>query len=559
MDHNVQSAALGYEYFKQVIKSMPMIFYLLDEEGIFKLSDGHGLEKLGLKPGQVVGLSAFDVYKDIPDIIDALKSAYLGETVQKVHTLGDYVLENHVAPYYDEEGKLLGIVGATIDISARKEMENELKRVNVVTAAILDSVPGMLYLYDDQGKLVFWNKNHEIMTGYNADELRNRSLLDWYANDPESIEHVTKGLEITATGGVGTAEANLQCKDGTKIPMYFTAKAIVIAGKSYFVGVGLDMTDKKRTEQQLQELNETLEKKVEERTNELTEANEELTGVNEELYAMNEEIQAMNEELMDTNERMREMQGFLVESEKMAALGNMVAGISHEINTPVGVGVTAASSLVDLTQELLSLKEQGTLTDQILESYLEDIEATSNIILKNLNRASRLVHSFKQLSVDQSVEPRRTFKVKEYLDEILISLSPSLKKTRISVDYQCDEKLEIDGFPGAFAQIITNLVLNSLYHGYTPDMVGHIQMNFSAQKQNVLLEYQDDGIGMTPDVLSKIFDPFYTTKRGSGGSGLGLFVIYGIITNQYKGSIRCESAPNEGTRFYITLAKGGLK
>lgn len=557
MDHNIQPSVLGYEYFKQVVKSMPMIFYLLDEKGIFKLSDGHGLEKLGLKPGQVVGLSAFDVYKDIPDIVDALKSAYLGNTVQKIHTLGDYVLENHVAPYYDDEGNLLGIVGATIDISARKEMENELKQVRSMTDAILDSVPGMLYLYDDQGKLVFWNKNHITMTGYTADELRGRSLADWYVNDPESINNVTKGLEVTSTGGVGTAEANLQCKDGTKIPMYFTAKAIELSGKSYFVGIGIDITDKKRAEQQLLELNETLEIKVEERTNELTEANEELTGANEELYAMNEEIHAMNEELMDTNERMREMQGFLVESEKMAALGNMVAGISHEINTPVGVGVTAASSLVDLTQELLKLKEEGNLTDQLLESYLEDIESTSNIILKNLNRASRLVHSFKQLSVDQSVEPRRTFKVKEYLDEILISLSPSLKKTRIKVDYQCEDNLEIDGYPGAFAQIITNLVLNSLYHGYAPNMEGQIQMHFSLQKKNVILEYKDDGFGMTPEVQSKIFDPFYTTKRGSGGSGLGLFVIYGIITNQYKGSIRCESAPNEGTRFHISLAQGG--
>jgi len=186
------------------------------------------------------------------------------------------------------------------------------------------------------------------------------------------------------------------------------------------------------------------------------------------------------------------------------------------------------------------------------------MEKASHIILKNLNRASRLIQSFKQLSVDQSVEPRRLFHVKSYLDEILISLSPSLKKTMIKIQYTCDEKIAIDGFPGAFAQIITNLVMNSLIHAYTPESVGLIQIDFSEKDKYVLIDYRDDGSGMSEDVRSRIFDPFYTTKRGSGGSGLGLSVIYGLITNQFKGNISCESTPSQGSVFHIKLAKGGL-
>jgi PAS domain S-box-containing protein len=556
-ENYTDTSTKGYEYFKYLLANMPMIFYVLDQKGIFKLSDGKGLEKLGLKPGQVVGMSAFELYKDFPDIVEALKLALDGQTVAHEHTLGSLVLENHIAPNIDESGHQSGIVGATIDITVKNQIERQLKEANNIMAAIFDSVPGVLYLYDEEGKLVFWNKNHETMTGYNEDELKNMSLADWYKDDPISLQNIVAGLEITSHGGVGYAEADLQCKDGTKIPFYFTAKSVVLDQKNYFVGIGIDLTERKIAENKLNELNETLEKKVIERTQELSNTNLALTTANEELYALNEEIHAMNEELISTNERMREMQSFLVESEKMAALGNMVAGIAHEINTPVGVGVTAASSLMDTAQELLKLKRDNQLTDHLFESYLEDIETTSDIILRNLNRASRLIHSFKQLSVDQSSEPKRKFKVKEYLDEIFISLSPSLKKMNVSIAIQCDEKLEINGYPGAFAQIITNLVMNSIYHGFKPEMSGKITLDFAQKNNAITLVYSDDGLGMNDEVLKKLFNPFYTTKRGTGGSGLGLFVIYGVITKQFNGTIRCESEPNKGATFFITLSQGG--
>lgn len=561
-DNNKQP---GYEYFKALVSNMPMIFYVLDQDGVFTLSDGLGLQKLGLQPGQVVGISAFEMYKDFPDILDALRQAYTGKVVKAEHTLGTLEIENHVAPYYDSFGNIKGIVGATIDISERKVAEKELKRAVTMTEAILESVPGMLYLYNAEGKLVFWNKNHETMTGYSPEELAKMTLVSWYKNDQESLDSVQKGLEMTVGGGVGFAEANLQCKDGTRIPMYFTAKNLEIENQLFFVGTGIDLTQRKIAEEKLLELNLTLETKVKERTqelvstnNKLSMANEELNALNQELTAMNEEIQAMNEELMDTNGKIREMQGYLVESEKMAALGNMVAGVSHEINTPVGVGVTAASHLSDLTQELLNMKKEGKLTEDLFISYLEDMDKASHIILKNLNRASRLIQSFKQLSVDQSSEPRRLFNVKNYLEEILVSLSPSLKKTSIRIELTCDESIAIDGYPGAFAQIITNLIMNSLAHAYSPDSVGIIRLAFKEEGNKILFDFSDDGSGMTEAVRSKIFDPFYTTKRGVGGSGLGLSVVYSLVTNQYKGNIICESTPEQGTIFHIVLEKGGI-
>ena len=192
-----------------------------------------------------------------------------------------------------------------------------------------------------------------------------------------------------------------------------------------------------------------------------------------------------------------------------------------------------------------------------MTDYLEDMTEAADILLKNLERASQLIKSFKQVSVDQASETRRRFNVRQYLGEILLSMNPRLKKTRLEVLVDCGKELEIDGYPGAFSQIITNLVMNSLLHAFDPDEPGKIRIGVTEAEQNVQIVFSDNGRGIAAEHLPKIFDPFYTTKRGCGGTGLGLSVIYNIVVQKFGGTIVCDSQPGSGTVFTIQFPAQG--
>lgn len=306
------------------------------------------------------------------------------------------------------------------------------------------------------------------------------------------------------------------------------------------VGSITDVTPRKFAEAALQQAYEQLEIKVELRT--------------QDLLAMNEELQAVNDELQQALATLQQTQTQLIQSEKMASLGNLVAGIAHEINTPVGVGVTATSHLQKITMDFTMLYEAGGLRRQDLMEYLLDCKEATTIIFSNLERASQLIQSFKQVSVDQSSEGKRIFNVKRYLGEILLSLQPKLKRTHHKVIITCDENLNINSFPGAFGQIITNLVMNSLIHAYEANSAGRITIGVETQGEDqVSLIYADDGKGMASETLNKIFNPFFTTKRGMGGTGLGLYILYNIVAQQFGGTIQCFSELGKGTTFVMVF------
>ena len=237
----------------------------------------------------------------------------------------------------------------------------------------------------------------------------------------------------------------------------------------------------------------------------------------------------------------------------MAALGGLIAGIAHEINTPVGVGVTAASLLDDKTESFYSLFKSNRMTKTDLQKFVEVSRDSSRMILANLNRASNLIQSFKLVAVDQSTEEKRVFNVKNYIEEILNSLSPRLEETKHEIIVICPEPVELKSYPGALAQIITNLVFNSLIHGYDSDDEGRITIKVTRNNEHISLMYSDDGKGIAKDIQERIFEPFFTTKRGQGGSGLGLHLVYNLVTQKCKGSINCESQDNAGTTFHIKL------
>jgi GAF domain-containing protein/tetratricopeptide (TPR) repeat protein/two-component sensor histidine kinase len=278
---------------------------------------------------------------------------------------------------------------------------------------------------------------------------------------------------------------------------------------------------------------------------------------NARLYTVAQEArltaEATSRELAQTLDDLQATQHQLVEAEKMAALGGLVAGVAHEINTPVGVGVTAASLLEEKTLLFRQTYQSGQMKRSDLEKYLDTAGQSSSMILKNLQRAAELIQSFKQVAVDQSSEERRVFAVKAYLDEILLSLHPKLKRTQLAIEVHADHNLILDSYPGSFAQIVTNLVMNSLAHAYEPGEPGRLAFDLKQKNGRFIFEYSDDGRGIPKEDLGKIFDPFFTTKRGQGGSGLGLHVVYNLVTQKLGGMIRCESEVGIGTKFMIEV------
>jgi signal transduction histidine kinase len=245
----------------------------------------------------------------------------------------------------------------------------------------------------------------------------------------------------------------------------------------------------------------------------------------------------------------------LAQSEKMASLGNMVSGIAHEINTPVGIGVTAASFLSMKTKEFAEIYSNGDIHRSDLESYLENAKESSNIILSNLERASDLIQSFKRVAVNQTLNDIHDFNVRSYLNDILNTIHPRLKKTTHRVEIDCPEDLVINSSPGAFSQILTNLIINSLIHAFDEGESGLIRIQIHFREAEKLLEilYTDNGKGIPQENMKLIFTPFFTTKRGQGGTGLGLNIVFGVVTQQLKGSIQCESVPGTGVKFIIKI------
>lgn len=276
-----------------------------------------------------------------------------------------------------------------------------------------------------------------------------------------------------------------------------------------------------------------------------------LEAAKSELEVRIDQADIANAELQEALERLRKTQEQLVNTEKMASLGGLVAGVAHEINTPVGIGVTAASTLRVKTEEAGEQYKAGQMTNTGLQKYFEHALQSTEIILSNLHRAADLIHSFKQVAVDQTSSECRQFNVREYIDEILLSLRPKLKKTNIGVRIECPGDMIINSVPGAVSQILTNLVMNSLIHAYSEEQDGSICICVSIEDDEVLLRYSDDGRGMSEANVKRIFDPFFTTRRGSGGSGLGMHIVYNLVTQQLGGTVKVHSVEGEGTEFEI--------
>lgn len=271
------------------------------------------------------------------------------------------------------------------------------------------------------------------------------------------------------------------------------------------------------------------------------------------VYELQREVQQKNIDLTQALQHLQATQTQLIESEKMAALGRLVAGLSHEISTPVGIGITLASTLMNEAKELESNLQENRVKKIILDRHIERVKRMSTLLLENLQRAGNLIQSFQCVSVDQSYFEQQEFYLKSYIENVLLSLSPHLEKTGHRLRVQGEEDLKINSYPGAIAQIVTNLVMNSILHGYQPGEIGQLDFDIARQDDRLIISYADDGCGIPEEYIGKIFEPFFTTARSYGGTGLGLHIIYNLVTQKLQGKISCESQVGAGTKFLFNL------
>ena len=280
-----------------------------------------------------------------------------------------------------------------------------------------------------------------------------------------------------------------------------------------------------------------------------------LENLEEKVAERTRELSNTNTELSDALGVLQKAQKELLESEKLASLGRLVAGIAHELNTPIGNSVTVSTSLTDKVRRFKSSLTGGTIKKSTLTDFTEDVDQGTRLLASSLRQAAELIHDFKQVAVDQTSSQRRSFDLKTVTEEILATLNPRLKKTSHKVLIEIPDDLVLDSFPGPFGQVIANLIQNALTHAFEGRENGSIKLSAKMQDDggHILLQFCDDGCGMSETVARQIFDPFFTTKLGQGGSGLGMNIVYNIVTGILGGKIRLHSAPGTGSCFFIEL------
>jgi PAS domain S-box-containing protein len=362
--------------------------------------------------------------------------------------------------------------------------------------AMLETIPNSIITTDAGGRIEIFNLASEPIFLYTAEEMAGQHIGILFPQLGELRGGPGANGELPLAAGQ-EVETIARRRDGTTFPIELAVGAINVQGRGHLVCVVRDVSARKQAEQ-----------------------------------------------------RANAARDQLIQAEKLASLGGLVAGIAHEINTPIGVGVTAASHLQEQTRQVREVYRAGTLKRSALEQYFEHAGQAVDILMTNLSRASALVQSFKQVAVDQSSSERRRFAVKGYIKEVLLSLRPKLKVTAHEVVLECPEDFVVDSFPGALSQILTNLIVNALEHAYDPGQAGRIRIRVRAHKDVAELSFSDDGKGIPEANMKHIFDPFFTTRRGEGGSGLGLHIVHNLVVKTLGGEIGCTSG-NQGTSFRI--------
>ncbi len=428
---------------------------------------------------------------------------------------------------------LLGLVGVRalrLEFSRVKELginleakALELRRSEASFSALFLSNPLPSISGDIDGRLI--DVNHAFVSefGYKREQVVNHTIDSLNLFDDDEQRKII--ARHTLGKGVVGYPAMMRLANGEQRYFLLSSATFELSGGWRFVASFLDQTDRLAAEKAQHILNVELEQRVTTRTLELSEA-----------------LQTL-----------QETQSELIQSEKLASLGSMVAGIAHELNTPVGNALMVSSALAD-QQRQFEADVEGGLSRSILNHFLSTLHESAEILDRNLRRTADLINSFKQVAVDQTSEQRRKFYLHEVAREVLVTMSPTLRKSSHHMNNEVPEGILLDSFPGPLEQVLMNLTNNSLRHAFEGRTDGQIFLRASVLPENwVQIRFVDDGIGISQQHLTKIFDPFFTTKLGQGGSGLGLSITYNIVTAMLGGRIEVNSEVGKGTEFIIEI------
>ena len=421
---------------------------------------------------------------------------------------------------------------AFLNITERKRAEDALRDNEMKLEAIFNASPAAMSVSDANNdyRTIAVNMAWERQFRRQRDAVigKNSIELGLWA-DPADRSRLRDAQNLS--DGVGDMEAELVTGDGQHILCMISSLVTEIHGSRLQLMVAVDITERRRIENELQALNADLEARVLRRT-------EQLSGANAELAASLENLRRAQDELLRT--------------EKLASLGALVAGIAHELNTPIGNAVTVASTLLDL-QKAFSIQVASGLSRAVLNEFIDDVGEAGQILDRNLNRAVELVGSFKQLAVDQSSYQRRSFDLHSLVHEIMLAMAPTFRKTQYTICDEVPRGIVLDSYPGPLGQILMNLINNALVHGFEGRETGTIRIQAESKDGVVLISVGDDGRGIPAEHQARIFDPFFTTRLGQGGSGLGLHIVFNLVVELLGGRIDVSSTPGEGSVFTLRL------
>jgi PAS domain S-box-containing protein len=426
-------------------------------------------------------------------------------------------LSDNATAVRDEGGEIVRYEGTVRDITDQRRAEEAIAEGQRLLQLVIDTVPAVINVKDKQLQYVLMNRYMAGIFEIEPNEAIGRTTSDLMSRyGAQKTDENDR--RVLATGReLGFYEEEYRDSSGNLRHWLVNKLPLLDAdgGVESIVTVALDIGERKRGEQEMRKAKDAAESAL---------------------------------------RNLRETQNSLIEAEKLAALGRLVAGVAHEVNNPVGISLTVASSLERKTALFAAEVERGDLRRSSLRDFLDASRDASSQLVANLNRAAELITSFKQVAADRSYSDQRTFDLGDLTEQVVMSLRPGLRKQRLALTVECEPNLTMSSYPGPYGQVLTNLFLNSVAHAFPDGRPGTVDIKVKrADKDHVEIIFSDDGCGMSLDVRRRAFDPFFTTRRDQGGTGLGLHIVYSIVTNRLGGRLDLDSEPGRGTRVHIVL------
>jgi PAS domain S-box-containing protein len=419
----------------------------------------------------------------------------------------------------DDSGKVTRYEGTVRDITDQKRAEAAIEEGRRLLQQVIDTVPAVINVKDRQLRYVLMNRYMAGIFGIEPKDAIGRTTADLMSRYGARKTDENDKRVLAAGKDLGFYEEEYLDSAGAMRQWLVNKLPLRNAGGEIekIVTVALDIGERKRGEQEMRKAKDAAEAAL---------------------------------------RNLRETQNSLIEAEKLAALGRLVAGVAHEVNNPVGISLTVASSLERKIAMFAEEVARGELRRSSLNDFVESNRDAAAQLVANLNRAAELIQSFKQVAADRNYSDQRTFDLADLTEQVVMSLKPALRKQNLALSVDCEPNLMMNSFPGPYGQVLTNLFFNSVAHAFPGGGGGAVKIKAQAAgDDHVEILFTDDGCGMSPDVRRRAFDPFFTTRRDHGGTGLGLHIVYSIVTNRLGGRINLNSAPGEGTWIQIVLPR----